>query len=130
VTPQRTDDDPVIAPEEARLLARIREHYAPEPLAPARRSAFDAGLRERVERSRRRTGWVPALAAGLAAAALAGLLLRGTGTAPDTKPLSAATEAWENALLYGDPAAYEDAGTVPDASLPPQYAAIASTFLD
>jgi hypothetical protein len=125
--------DEATGAEDARFVARVRDAYAPPPLDAARRAAFDARLRERLERRRGRGAWVPALSA----AALAGLaalwLWGGTSPAPerDAPRIAAvpgAGSAWEQALFYGDLTRVQ-AGDASD-ELPPEYAAIEALFLD
>lgn len=130
--------------DDARLVARLRDAFAPEPLSPARRAAFDAGLQERLERRRRRTVLWPALGATLATAAVAALLVvRGApeldptpiavapapAPAPSAAPASAPNVVGRAAaLLYAD--AEVDDRDADDDGLPDEYAAIAGAFLD
>lgn len=125
---------PALAGDDARLLARVREAFAPEPMTPFERTAFDARLQERIERRRRRLGLWPALGAGLVAASLAMLLLvREEANGPPTPGSVAiatsqprpASPAWAADLLYGDDDELDE-----DDGLPAEYAAIAGVFLD
>jgi len=130
-------EHPALAPEDARLVARVRDAWGPEPLTSARRAAFDAGLQERLDRARRPHGLWPALGAGLVAASLATLLLvRAQTAAPPAAPVVAETHtaleqrtAWAADLLYsnGEEADERDDD---DEGLPAEYAAIAGVFLD
>lgn len=129
------EERPELTPGDARLVSRVRDSFGPEPLTPARRAAFDAGLQERLERARRGYGLWPALGAGLAAASLATLLLvRAQDPPPAAPPAVAqpalvADEAWAADLLYSD-ADDPDELTANDDDLPAEYAAIAGVFLD
>lgn len=133
-----TDAEPsTLDRDDARLVARVRDAWAPEPLTPARRAAFDAGLQERLEHARRRHGLWPALGAGLVAALATLLLVRAQPSAPPAPAVVAATDAvamekrtaWAADLLYsgGEDAGERDAD---DDGLPAEYAAIAGVFLD
>lgn len=82
----RTPEDESPSREDARFVERLAAHYAPPPLTGARRTAFDARLRERLEAEHaRRAGWRPvaALAAVAAAGALAWLVVAGPAAGPD-----------------------------------------------
>jgi len=73
------NDEPIeLTAEERAFVARLREGYAPEPLAGARATAFNARLEERFERSRPSRGWFPLGVLAASAAALALALLVGT----------------------------------------------------
>jgi hypothetical protein len=119
--------------EDARFVERLRSAYAPEPLSAARRTAFDARLREKLERPHWRALWIPAFSA----AALAALAVwNGMFVAPSTTPLpvatasaaSAAGNAWEQMLFEGDPTRVQVGDD--SAELPPDYAAIEVAFFD
>jgi hypothetical protein len=136
----RDPERPVLEGDDARLVARLRDAWAPEPLTPARRAAFDAGLEERLDRARRgrRLLW-PALGASLTAASLTALLLLRQETvvvppAPvEVASSGAASTAqraeWAAALLYTSDDE-EDERVADDDGLPAEYAAIAGVFLD
>jgi hypothetical protein len=119
--------------DDARFVEALRAHYTPEPLDGAKRTAFDARLRERLERPRWRGVWLPAFAAA-SVAALALWWLPGTPApvTPVPSPAVAAVPAaadsdWEQALFYGDltrPQQDEQA------ELPPEFAAIDGLFFD
>jgi hypothetical protein len=107
---------------------RLARGFAPEPLTPSQRVAFDEALRARLEKKRRPRILVPALAA----AALVALLIyaRGFETAPTNggTQTAAASAEWEYELLYpseltGDTES-DDSELLPD-----DYLAIASVFL-
>jgi hypothetical protein len=144
MTPTNPNDSerPVLEREDARLVARVRDAWAPAPMTSVQRAAFDARLQERVERAQRRVGLWPALGAGLAAAALAALaallFVRGAN-GPDTPPVvvattapataQAATSAWAADLLYAE-TEDDDERALDDDGLPAEYAAIAGMLLD
>lgn len=116
-----------LEPSDERLLARLREEYAPEPQTPAQRAAFDAALRTRIERRAGRL-WLPAgLAAGTAAALLA-LVLAGPAREPAESSSSAGADLAGD-LLLADAGSYGEGEDTEGDALPPQYAAIASVLL-
>jgi len=131
-------DRPALAPGDARLVARVRDAFAPAPMSGPERARFDAAVQERVERARRRRLAWPALGAGLAAASLAALFVVRQPAPTGAPPLVAETEApaasvrlasaWAGELLYGE--AYEDDGIEEYEALPAEYAAIAGMLLD
>ena len=130
---------------DAEFVKRLADHYAPSPLSPGQRAAWDTALAARLEKRRR-----AALLPGLATAALATALVFGLGgwfgfdrdapavrpapgvsaTATRTLVVSAEDSAaeplgdWEY-LLALQPADDEEDGQLPD-----DYAAIASIFLE
>ena len=130
---------------DAEFVKRLADHYAPSPLSPSQRAAWDTALAARLEK-RRRAVVLP----GLATAALAAALVFGLGgrfglgrddpavrlapgvsaTAARTLVVSAEDSAsdllddWEY-LLALQPADDEEDGQLPD-----DYAAIASIFLE
>lgn len=140
-TRSRDAERPVLDERDARLVARLREEWAPEPLTAAGRTAFDARLQERIEAARRRRWW-PALGASLATASLAALLVlraqppaapppvdlaeRG---APAERLAASDEPAWIDELLYAT-VDYDDAQELDDAGLPDEYVAIAGVLLD
>ncbi|HVH06154.1 MAG TPA: hypothetical protein VNE71_09175 [Myxococcota bacterium] len=112
-----------------RWLERVRDGYAPPPVTPAQRAAFDARLRERIESPRRGLPWLPlSVGAGLATAALAALLVRRAPVATAPAGVAAADDEWAGEILLEDGSAYGDDD--PEDALPPQYAAIASAWLE
>ena len=117
--------------DDARFVERLRAVYAPEPMDAARRTAFDARLRERLERPRWRGAWIPACSAAVIAALAVWYALPGT-RAPEPAPVAAASEsagtAWEQALFYGD-LTHDHAGSENE-ELPPDYMAIEVAFFD
>jgi hypothetical protein len=125
--------------EDARLVARVRDAWAPEPLTPVRRAVFDAGLQERLDAARRRRGLWPALGAGLVAASLGALLMIGQEpaappapvvvAAPEPTPEERERTARAAALLYAS-VDDEDERDAEAPGLPLEYAAIAGVFLD
>lgn len=122
--------------EEARFIERLAASYAPEPLQPARRAELDEALNARIERRRRAMPWAAALGAAAAAALLALLVTSGLfeptpGAQPDVDAIAAVQPVtdWEYVLL--DPESSPESEDAEDAAeLPPDYAAIASSFLD
>ena len=130
---------------DAEFVKRLADHYAPSPLSPGQRAAWDAALAARLEK-RRRALVLP----GLATAALAAALVFGLGgwfgfetddpsvrPAPGVSataaraPVVASQESasdllddWEYLLAF-QPADDEEDGLLPD-----DYAAIASIFLE
>lgn len=130
---------------DAEFVKRLADHYAPSPLSPGQRAAWDAALTARLEK-RRRAAVLP----GLATAALAAALVFGLGgwfgletddpsVRPDPgvsataarAPVVASQESasdllddWEYLLAF-QPADDEEDGQLPD-----DYAAIASVFLE
>jgi hypothetical protein len=116
--------------ELARWLDRVREGYAPPEPTPAQRAAFDARLRARLERPPRAARWLPvSIGAGLAAAAVAALLVLRTPAVRTPAAPVTASDDWADAVLLDDGSAYGEGGDAEDA-LPPAYAAIASAWLE
>lgn len=130
---------------DAEFVKRLADHYAPSPLSPSQRAAWDTALAARLE-TRRRAVVLP----GLATASLAAALVFGLGgwfgfdrddpsvrlapgvSATQTRTLVVSAEDsasdlpddWEY-LLALQPADDEEDGQLPD-----DYAAIASIFLE
>jgi ferric-dicitrate binding protein FerR (iron transport regulator) len=125
--PDRPEEDADLV----RWIDRVREGYAPPPASPAQRAAFDARLRERLAAPPRRTAWLPlSVGAGLATAALtAALAFWPEPGARAPERVAAAQDDWAGDLLLEDGSAYGDAEE-PEDALPPQYAAIASVWLE
>jgi hypothetical protein len=131
----RHDGDPTPQRDERAFGARLAERYAPPPLTPEGRRAFDRALGARLERRRRRRILVPALATAAAAAAVVLALRAGrlatTPAAPvtpapvvaDTRP----TVQWENQLVSATDV--DDASTWDEQELPADYEAIADAWL-
>ena len=115
--------------EDARFVERMRSAYAPEPLSGVQRTAFDALLRERIERPRWRGMWIPAFsAAALAALAIWNGVPGLPNGAPTPVMASASGAAWEQLLFEGDPTRVQIGDD--SAELPPDYAAIEVAFFD
>jgi hypothetical protein len=117
--------------EDARFVERVRSAYAPEPLMAAQRTAFDARLREKLERPRWGGVWIPAFsAAALAALAIWNGLpgVQGGGPITTAGAASATGAAWEQLLFEGDPTRVQVGDD--SAELPPDYAAIEVAFFD
>ena len=130
---------------DAEFVKRLADHYAPSPLSPGQRAAWDTALAARLEK-RHRAVVLP----GLATAALAATLVFGLGgwfelerddpsvrPAPEVSATAARTlvvsaedsasdllDDWEYLLAF-QPADDEEDGLLPD-----DYAAIASIFLE
>ena len=116
--------------EDARFVEQLRSLYEPEPQGAARRTAFEARLRERIARPR----WPLALIPAFTAAALALVVWnslpgeRVPTPAPTAAASGASAAAWEEVLFEADPA-QEQAVNVQD-ELPPDYKAIELAFFD
>lgn len=130
---ERDDGRIPLSRDEARFVERVRDAYAPEPLSPARRVAFDEALRVRTARSSRARWIAPALAT---AAALCGAVawwprtaeLGATARQITTLEPAAALE-WEESIFFPDAGELEFGGS-PQGALPADYQAIASLWLD
>lgn len=128
------NDDTTLSRDDERLVERLRAEWAPAPLTAFERTRFDAKLQERLGHAHRRVGRWPALGAGLAAAAVAALLLVriGAGPAPPTAGTQAAEvpvpAGWAADVLYAT--VTDEIAREPDPELPDEYAAIAGVFLD
>ena len=116
------DDRDRLAPEDAAFVRRVADAYAPAPLSPTRRAAFDAELDSRLARDRWR--FAPWAAAVVVAGAAALLVLAHLPAAPvqevaDTQDDAIAEEEFVLALSDGSSDAFEN-------TLPTDYQAIAS----
>jgi len=150
--PRHEPEQTPLDPRDARFVTRLRDAYDPGPLVPARRAAFDEALRQRLAGRARVPGW-PVFAGGLAAAALAALVvLRAPEPAPppapevavratpaaESAPRASAPEsqaprlpaAWARTLLLAEESGADAVDTDPRENLPPSYAAVAGLFLD
>jgi hypothetical protein len=118
------------------LSTRIAERFAPAPMTPARRAAFDASLRRRLERrAAARPRLVLAVRPAAAVAALAALWV---GSAPPRtdpgeaggagSPPPLTTRVWEEEILRAESDLDEESGDA-DEVLPADYAAIESLLL-
>lgn len=130
---QREHEDLELTGEDTSFVERVRSAYTPEPLSAAQRTAFDARLREKLERPRWRVLWIPAFsAAALAALALWNGLpaTQGESRAPvaTASAVSPAGTAWEQLLFESDLTRVQ-VGDDSD-ELPPDYAAIEIAFFD
>jgi len=115
--------------EDARFVERLRSLYGPEPQDGARRTAFEARLRERIARPRWPLALIPAFtAAALALVVWNSLPGERTATPAPNATASRASAAWEEVLFEGDPT-QEQAVVVQD-ELPPDYKAIELAFFD
>ena len=135
MTPNRDDRAPLRG-EDEELVERLAEGFAPAPLSPARRAAFDEALAVRIASRRRKRLLVPALAAA-AAVALAWLVAPGA-RGPATNELAGemdllaeaeAAARWERELFDPD-FLFESEEATDSEQLPDDYAAIAGAFLD
>jgi len=82
MTRRSTSTEPLGA-DERRFIDQLDRGYAPEPMTGARRTAFDARLRERLQERSRTRLWFPGLVASGCAALLAWALL---GTPEELAP--------------------------------------------
>jgi hypothetical protein len=126
------DERPPLDGADKEFVERLASSYAPTPMTGAGRAAFDDAVRARLERPRRRPVLIPAVGAA-AAAALAWVVLSysiGPTRLPGGEDAGAvAASFWEDELfLSSDLSASEDREE--SATLPEDYLAIASAFLD
>lgn len=126
-----------LSADETAFVNRIAEQYVPAPLAPARRAALDAELRERLAEPSRSSFLQPALASVVVALAVGFVWLLGAlepETPREVRIRTAvaewrAAETWERELL--DPQSFDaEDGSEDLDELPDDYAAIAGLFLD
>ena len=133
MTKREREDLEGLTGDDTSFIERVRGAYAPEPLTAAQRTAFDARLRERLERPGWRGWWIPACStAALAAFAVWYTLpvTRGAAPVPVTTasaPSTAGT-AWEQLLFESDLTRVQVGDD--SAELPPDYAAIEVAFFD
>ena len=129
----RTD----LSREEAEFVERLAANFAPAPMSPSRRVAFDEALWARLGRRGGRTILIPAFATVAVAAVVALLIFTGrfepVATDGGVEPGAIVAEAsaaaqWEVELLYlrelTPPEERDDSELLPD-----DYLAIASVFL-
>lgn len=123
--------------EEAEFVGCLAANFAPAPMSPSRRVAFDEALRARLGRRGRRAVLVPAFATVAIVAVVALLIFSGRfepvamdgGVEPGAVVAEASAAAqWEVELLYlrelTPPEERDDSELLPD-----DYLAIASVFL-
>jgi len=128
------DEQSPTDPEDRDFADRLATHYAPRPWSSVRRAGFDAALRARIEKPRRRGFAIPALAAvAVAALVWIGVSLRPARdefhpvVARESHPVVASV--WESELfLSSDVSPLEDRDD--SEALPEDYLAIASLFMD
>lgn len=130
-TPQ---DRPALERDEREFVERLAASFAPPPLTPEERVAFDEAVAAGIARRRARFRW--SVAGGLPAAAAAALvgawLVLGGGNAPSPAPGAASaffpTQAWEEEVLLLD-ASFESDAEADLQILPEEYLAIESAML-
>jgi len=128
------EDNTELSAADRRLVERLRTEYVPEPMTPAEQSAFNRRLWARIERPRRRGGWIAGLTA--AAVAMAAWLALPSALDPVTRSherVAAATTAneaaaWRYAVL-GEAETETTVEAEDDEMLPDDYMVIASVFL-
>ena len=135
MTPPR-DERPQLDGAEEQFVRFLAAHYAPQPLTPARRVAWDEALWARLRRPPRRMRLAPTLATATMALLItyvswSGLLtpLARNGGAGVNVPAASSAGPWEYELFY----ARELTGTTEredGAILPDDYLVIARMFLD
>ena len=124
-----TDKDTHLSSQDAAFGKRLAAHFAPTPLTPNQRAAFDMALTARLEKRRQRTFFVPAFATVAVAAVLIFTFNGGLGLNPQTPSSGAPTvrlaeapieseaesadrlarDEWAYDLLaFNDPVAYVD----------------------
>ncbi len=141
------NDSAEVDPRDDAWLEQVRDAYAPPPMSPTERRAFDARLEARVEAEAHRAFfglrlWQPIAAAAVAAAAAWLVLGPSAEPAPEIVPppvptTLATTRAatsfadWEREILAAaDPAAASPDAASADDYLPDDYRAIAGLFLE
>lgn len=133
----RKEDRTDLSREDEEFVERLAANFAPAPMRPAERVAFDEALWARLGRRSRRTILVPAFATVALAALVALLIFTGrfepVATDGGVEPGAVVAEAsaaaqWEVELLYlrelTPPEERDDSELLPD-----DYLAIASVFL-
>jgi len=130
------DERPELTREDEDFVKRVAEIYAPPPLAPAERAAFDEALLGRLRRRQAARHWLTlvwlpaAAAAGLAAVWLFSGWPGSDRLVPsdDIAPALGA-RAWEEEVFL-DAGFFETEQSDESELLPEEYIAIASVFLD
>ena len=133
---QSRDERPQLDGAEEQFVRLLAAHYAPQPLTPARRVAWDEALWARLRRQPRRMRLAPTLATAAMALLItyiswSGLFtpLAHNGGAGVNVPVASNAGPWEYELFY----ARELTGTTEredGAILPDDYLVIARMFLD
>ena len=133
---QSRDERPQLDDTEEQFVRLLAAHYAPQPLTPARRVAWDEALWARLRRQPRRMRLAPALATAAMAMLLTYISWSGLFTPPAhdggagvSVLVTSNAGPWEYELLY----ARELTGTTEGedgAILPDDYLVIARMFLD
>jgi hypothetical protein len=113
------------------FVDRLAEVYAPEPMTAGERVAFEAAIRDRLARPRRRPVLIPAIGAAAAAALLWWVGSQSVDSVPapaGEKFAAVPAGSWEDELfLSSDLSASEDRDE--SRTLPDEYLAIANAFL-
>lgn len=130
------DERPQLDGAEEQFVRFLATHYAPQPLTPARRVAWDEALWARLRRPPRRTRLVPTLAMAAMAVLITYISWSGLFTLPSHEggagvslPATSSAGPWEEELFY----TRELTGTIEredGAILPDDYLSIARMFLD
>ena len=124
----RDQERPVLDREEQAFVERLAASWAPPPATPARRAAFNEGLRARLERRRRPWLVVPALATAAATALIWFTVAPPVGPTAPRGEESVVAGAWETELfLSSDVSPSHDRDH--SEGLPDDYEAIASLIL-
>jgi hypothetical protein len=130
---EHDDGRSALSGDEQRLVTRIRQAYAPEPLSPARRVALDEALRARTARRPRARWLAPALAAAAALAAVVAWWPQAIESDPANPQITALEWAaeleWEESIFFPD-AGESELGGSEGGALPAHYQAIESLWLD
>jgi type II secretory pathway component PulM len=130
------DERPELTREDEEFVKRVAASYAPPPMAPAERAAFDEALLGRIRQghpARRRLVLAGLPAAAAAALAAVWLLFLSPGTerlAPSEETVPAlSARAWEEELFL-EGGSFEAEQLDESDLLPEEYIAIASVFMD
>jgi hypothetical protein len=125
---RRDEERPVLDREEQAFVERLAASWAPPPTTPARRAAFDEGLRARLERRWRPWLVIPALATAAAAAVIGFTVTPSIGPTAPPGDESVVAGAWETELFFSSDVSPSDDRDANE-GLPDDYEAIASLIL-